>query len=179
MSENKSRYFFLDVIVKESLSIFLIATFILTLVLFFVFAGHDGSYEDFIRSQLITQKNIQLAILIASLCLIMATTLITGLIGLYASFKVAGPLFRFSENISNVLEHKSAYKIREGDYFQELSASMLNSIDKVEAHKQELKLYIERCSEQINNSEPDIDRDELSKLLHHLKVVESRIKLSD
>jgi len=179
MLKDKRRYFFLDVIVKISLAIFLVATLTLIFVMLFVFASYDGSYEDFIRSQLITQKNIQLAMLMSGLFLIMVTTLITWLIGLYASFKVAGPLFRFSENISRLMEKKDGRNIRKDDCFQELSVSMLKAIDKMDSHKQELKLNIDRYSKLMAGSNGENKKDELLKSLCCLKDVESRIKLSD
>ena len=179
MFQIQKRYFFLDVIVKISLAIFLVATLTLILVLLFVFASYDGSYENFIRSQLITQKNIQLAMVISGLFLIMVTALITWLIGLFASFKVAGPLFRFSENISRLMEQKDGRNIRKGDCFQALSVNLLSGIDKMDSHKQELKLNIDRYSKLMADSDRENKKDELLKTLSCLKDVESRIKLSD
>jgi hypothetical protein len=58
------------IVTRISLSICLITAIILLITLSAVLVNVDGSYTDFIQSQAITQKNMQLAIIIAGLVLL-------------------------------------------------------------------------------------------------------------
>lgn len=61
--------------------------------------GGGQSYGELIQSHSITQHRLGAALLIGGFFLLTFTAILTWLIALYSSFRIAGPLFRLSRNL--------------------------------------------------------------------------------
>ena len=75
------------------------------LVLHFITGDAGQNYADMARYFSASRKNIGPTMLVAGLILISFTSLITWMMTLYASFYIAGPLFRFARNLEILIEH--------------------------------------------------------------------------
>ena len=168
---------YLQLISKLSISIFLMTTLTLLVSLVVAFANHDSSYSGFISSQTITRHNLQLAIVIASVFLLSVTALITWLICLYSSFKVAGPLYRFTKNLLHAPDTNSMLPVRSSDVFQELSSNIFSSAKTIQQHELAIRTTIEQCLHELDKTENQSQNENLHHLLDELIAIESRVKL--
>ncbi len=75
------------------------------LLLFFVTADRGTEYTRLIASHRLTQESLLPAIVVFGLTVLVLATVITWLVSLSASFRIAGPVYRFSENFKHALEH--------------------------------------------------------------------------
>lgn len=168
---------YLQLISKLSISIFLMTTLTLLVSLVLAFANHDSSYSGFINSQTITRHNLQIVLVIASIFLLSVTALITWLICLYSSFKVAGPLYRFTQNLLHAPDPDSMLPVRSNDIFQELSSNILSSAKTIQQHEFAIKTTIEQCLYELDKTKDQSQNENLHHLLDELLALESRVKL--
>ncbi|MDH5483644.1 MAG: hypothetical protein OEY43_00285 [Gammaproteobacteria bacterium] len=144
-----------------------------------VFVNTNGNYTDFIQSQAITQKNLQFAIIIASLVLISATALLSWLISLYSSFRIAGPLYRFTHNLRHFSNTKKIIPIRSHDQLQVLSQKIIHAAEKIDSHKESLLNHIDACQQLLNDHDNPQKQQQLAELLLQLKQLDTKIKLNE
>lgn len=167
------------IVTRISLSICLMTAIILLIMLSVVLVNVDGSYTDFIQSRAITQNNMQLAIMIAGLVLVTVTALLSWLISLYSSFRIAGPLYRFTHNLAHYANTEKMIPIRTDDQLQALSKKIINAAQKVGRHKQALLNQIETCQQTLRHIEDPQHRLQLARQLQQLKQLDDKIKLDD
>jgi hypothetical protein len=94
-----SIFFHLRLIAKISLAVALSATLALVVGLTLVGAEGGDSYNALIRSHSLTGEYLGAAMLLAGLMLIAIAGVATWMIALYSSHRIAGPLYRFSQNL--------------------------------------------------------------------------------
>lgn len=101
------------------------------LIVFFAVASPGESYQQNIRSLSLSQKNLPWVMLVAGLILTLITGVITWLITLYSSFRITGPLFRFSRNVEAWLNTgtRNAIPLRREDSLQQESRLMEETIN--------------------------------------------------
>ena len=167
------------IITKISLSICLTTAIVLLSMISFVLVGYEGDYSHFIQSQAITQKNMQFAIVIVSLLLIFVTALISWIISLYGSFRIAGPLYRFTQNLAHCNDTDRMLNIRSEDSFQELSVDIIKAAKQIEHHKQTLLNHIDKIIALLKLPVEQQDKENLAELLQQLKQLEARAKLHE
>ncbi|MDH5516872.1 MAG: hypothetical protein OEY36_03505 [Gammaproteobacteria bacterium] len=167
------------IITRISLSVVLSTALILLVMISIVLVGYDGNYGDFIQSQAISQKNMRFAIVLVSLLLIFITALISWLIGLYSSFRIAGPLYRFTQNLAHCYETQRMLNIRSDDYLQDLSKSIISAAKQLEAHKLTLLKQTESILGLLQQSAGELDKEKLNALLLQLKQLEARVLLDE
>lgn len=92
-------FFHLRLIAKISLAVAALATLALLAVLNLIGIGAADSYGALIHSHSLTREYLGAALLIAGLVLIAITAIATWSIVLYSSHRIAGPLYRFSQNL--------------------------------------------------------------------------------
>ena len=93
--------FHLRWVAKIALSVGALAGVGLLLELFLITDGKGTEYGWIILSNNLTRENLGPAILIFGLAMTVLASVITWLISLYGSFLIAGPLFRFAQNLKN------------------------------------------------------------------------------
>lgn len=111
-----SIFFHLRLIAKISLAVALSATLALVAGLTLAGAG-GGSYAALIRSHSLTREYLGAAMLLAGLMLIAIAGVATWMIALYSSHRIAGPLYRFSQNLKLAAASDAApmLELRKGD----------------------------------------------------------------
>lgn len=101
------------------------------LIIYFSISSPGDSYHQNIRELSISQKNLPWVMLVTGLILIMFTGIITWMITLYSTFRIAGPLFRFSRNVEEWIKHEkcNTVPLRKEDSLQEESHLMEETIN--------------------------------------------------
>lgn len=101
----------------------------------------DTGYRENISSLVISRRNLDLLLLLTGLWLMAFTAIVTWLITLYSSFRVAGPLYRFSRNLEVVTKGGTVplIRIRNTDYLQEECELLDASISSLYSYYGELR----------------------------------------
>jgi hypothetical protein len=91
--------FYLRWVAKIALTVGVMAAAGLTVALFVATDGSGATYGELVQSHTITQRLLAPALLISGLFLLALTAVLTWLVSLYSSFRIAGPLFRLTKNL--------------------------------------------------------------------------------
>lgn len=155
----------LRLIGKISLWFSFLAVIGLLMVFFFV-ASPGESYQQNIRTLSLSQKNLPWVMLVTGLILIMITGVITWLITLYSSFRITGPLFRFSRNVEAWINtgKRNAIPLRKGDSLQQESQLMEETINRHYA-------YLDGYLPLLNQALQAIDAGDITQLNHNLNLL--------
>lgn len=86
-------------VAKISLGVGAVAVLSLLISLLLVSGDAGDSYAEIVRNNSITRANLGKVMLMIGLVLVAIAGVITWLIALYSSFRIAGPLYRFSKNL--------------------------------------------------------------------------------
>jgi len=168
---------FSNLVAKVSLSVSMVTFIILVIMISIIMTDDVDSYSNFIQSQVITHQNMPYAISIAGLLLVLLCSLISWFVSLYSSFKIAGPLYRFSQNLRHSHNSNQMLALRSDDCLQDLSKKIINAAKHTETHKHEILLQIELCQKIIAQAEDENTADSLNSAVQKLKDIESRVKL--
>ncbi len=101
----------------------LVALLVLGAVVWWLTDAGGDSYFEVIRAHVLTRRQLGPAMLLAGLFLLALVALITWLFALYGSFRIAGPLYRFTRNLQQA-EREPPLGIRRDDSLQATSAHL-------------------------------------------------------
>ncbi len=146
----------------------LAAAIVLGGLIYFLSAENGTSYEEMIRAHWLTRSHLIPALWLAGLFLLSLVALITGVIALYSSFRVAGPLYRFARNLT-VSEKHSIIGIRQGDCLQDVSRQLQDSIHTLDMHKQAIRELTEKAEDCLQSSNENAAA-EYAMLIKQLKA---------
>jgi hypothetical protein len=129
-------FFHIKWVGKVSLMVGAAAFMTLLLVLAYITDKSGTSYWEVVKSRSMTRQSLGPAMLVAGLSLVAVTALMTWLISLYASFRVAGPLYRFSRNLELLIENGAAtlVPIRRQDQLQQEGEQLQLSVKRLQIH---------------------------------------------
>jgi len=170
---------FSGIVAKISLSTSIFTFTILMVMISFAWVDHGGGYGDFIESQLISHKNIQYSIIIAGLLLVLMSALISWFVSLYGSFRIAGPLYRFAQNMSHCHNPDTMLSLRSDDCLQELSNKIIHTAKQVENHKQEIVKLINSYQQFADSPDTLNNSKKLFDILQQIKQLEKRANLNE
>ena len=110
-------FYHLKLVAKISVAIGALAALVLLAVFVFIAGDAGDSYGAIVRAHSMTRAQLGPAMLVAGLLLVLFASAITGLIVFYSSFRVAGPLYRFTRNLQLASSGGAAplLAIRRGD----------------------------------------------------------------
>lgn len=129
-------FFHLKLVAKVSLLVGLLAALVLLAVLTLITGATGESYGAIIRLHSLTRQHLGPAMLVAGLVLIAFTGAITCLIVYYTSFRVAGPLHRFSQNLklARIGNRAPPLALRSGDPLAPQAAAIEQALAVLRAH---------------------------------------------
>jgi hypothetical protein len=129
-------FFHLKLVAKISLALGAIAMIALVIALTMVTDQSGETYSAIVQVQHLKSENLGKVMLVAGLLLVAITGLVTWLIALYSSFRIAGPLYRFSQNLRLAAADESAplIDLREGDSLRTESEMIKQTVGAVRAH---------------------------------------------
>ena len=170
-----SRFFYsLKTIGMVALVVGVLSFAALLVLLAFISTGTASTYWDIIKSGSITRQSLGPSMLLAGLFLVSTTAIITWLISLYASFRFAGPLFRFSRNMEMLTASGEAtlIPIRKDDQLQEEAKQFAQSVSLLHSHYREIAAATDHALALI-----DSDGHELAQPLGKLRELDRRVQL--
>lgn len=121
-------------------------------IVLFVITGDAGTgYEELILSRSLAQHQLGPALLIGGIFLVSFGALLTWLIALYSSFRVAGPLFRLTRNLEASIGHRpeKPIPVRSADRLQTEATLLENSLGILENHYKGLREEVDQALQQI------------------------------
>lgn len=126
----------LKLVAKISLGVGIVAVLSLVISLLLVSGPVEESYADIIRSNSITRDNLGKVMLTVGLMLVAIAGVITWLISLYSSFRIAGPLYRFAQNLklASASDSSPLIELREGDALWEQSRHIQTAVAVLRGH---------------------------------------------
>ncbi len=152
-----------------------VAVAVLATVLWYLSDDSSTTYMELIQSSILTRQQLVPVMLLSGLFLLAVVALITWLIALYSSFRVAGPLYRFSQNLKTSHEGQPLIGIRDDDCLHDVSEQLLDSLRGFQAHNQ----AIARLAEQAQVSLQAGDASEYSRQVAQLKDHIRQVRIDD
>ncbi len=154
------------------------AALILGLVLFYLADESGATYLDVVRAHFITHQQLGPALLLAGLFLLSLVALITWVISVYSSFRVAGPLYRFTQNLRFSHEGAAPLGIREKDCLHQVSNQLLDSLHKFDAHNRRIGELSQEAITCLQSARAGAE-DEYARVVAQLKEMVGRVRVED
>jgi len=168
----------LSMVARIALGTGLAAAVILVLTLAFAVDRSGATYAELVQAHAITQRNLGPAFLVGGLALASITGFLTWLICLYSSFRVAGPLFRFTRNLEQASETDLLSDIRRNDCLHDLADELKAQVGELHAHYRRLDALAGKAVEAIER-DGEAARDEVSRILEELAEAAGRARLEE
>ncbi len=155
---------------RVAVSVSLVGSIVLVVTLYFLLRDQpQESYYQIIQSLTRSKDRLMLAMFAAGTLIVLMAGLITWLITLYSSHRVAGPLYRFSKNLELEIERGpvATTSLRKDDGFQELSNKLSVAADGLTRYYTQQLQAVDEISRNLNAEQPcsvDQYRDLLQKL---------------
>lgn len=129
-------FFHLKLVAGISLAVGVLAALVLLAILTLITGESGESYGAIIRSHSLTRRHLGAAMLVAGLLLLAFTALVTCLIVLYSSFRVAGPLYRFGQNLqlAGTSDRTALVELRRADPLGAHADGVKQAVAAVRAH---------------------------------------------
>ncbi|QSX39991.1 hypothetical protein [Shewanella cyperi] len=140
----------------------------------------DDSHQDYqksIQALALTQRNLGWMMALAGTWLLGATAATTWLITLYSSFRLAGPLYRFTQDLQlrEMGSDAPLLHIRRDDYLQEECLLLDETLLQIKLHYAELRDTVEA----LQRARANLDDAELQRCKHTLNHLASKVITDD
>jgi len=165
----------LKLIAKVAILTGISASIVLLVLLFAISEDGQGSYLQIIQAHTITRQQLGSSMLIAVLILLGIIGISVWMISLYSSFKIAGPLYRLTQNLQAALSFSHQQDIRHDDALQDVARELRDSSEHLKLHYQHLHEQIETLDTSLKNQNIEAANSALVKL----KEIESLVELDD
>jgi hypothetical protein len=165
-------------VAKIALTVGAVAWVVLLLLIFLVKDDQGTNYAQIIYNHSLTRQALGPSILIFGLVMVAIASIATWFIALYSSFRIAGPLFRFSRNLKRIIEDALAVPmaIRQTDMLQREWNEFDASQAKLREHYGALRDALDQC-EQALHADSTLDTVSLHQALVRLREIERRVQL--
>jgi hypothetical protein len=139
-----------------------------------------GRYLETIHSLSVMQQQLPWIVLSGGLLLVIGTGVTTWLITLYSSFRVAGPLHRFSRNLEAGIREGEVgtLRIRSDDYLQDESRLLEQTVTGLYGHYAKLDGLVDEALAELGSAEP-VDVGKLDEVMAQLNAMEQRVQYDD
>ncbi len=167
--------FHLKMVAKIALSVSALACAGLLSVLFLLTDQRGESYGQIIGGYSLASQNLGPALLVFGLAMLAFAGVVTWVIALYSSFRIAGPLYRFAQNLELEIEHGPAapVAIRRRDQLQREWREFDASMAVLHSHFSDLR----QALAQAEQAGAELDPGSLRQAVARLKDIERRVKL--
>jgi len=141
-----------------------VAVVLLVISVLFLTDKTGTSYAEIIYAHSLTQKHLKPVLLISGLCLLSFVAFITWLFTIYSTFRIAGPLYRFSRNLEHAAEGAAPLGVRNDDALQDVSEQLKQSVSSLHNHYREVDKQINELLYQIDIKDTETLNNNLTKL---------------
>ncbi|MBF0156299.1 MAG: hypothetical protein HQL57_03835 [Magnetococcales bacterium] len=142
--------------------------------------GHDGggTYGEIFQAHSLSRRQLGPVLLLAGLGLVAISALVTWLVVVYSSFRVAGPLHHFATSLEQemILGPMPVERIRQEDLLQEEYWQFAVGAERLQAHYDAMSELVDLARVQLELAEPNMG-DGLTKTLLRLKELERLVHL--
>jgi len=130
------------------------------------------AYGSIIGSRLRSQERLQVTLVFFGLLMAALSGLTTWLLALYASFRIAGPIWRFSRNLEQAIVHGpvGSIPLRRNDLLQQESADFRVALAALDAQYRPVREALARW--RIRSAPDTVDG-----VLDALKTLEARVRI--
>ena len=137
-----------------------------------------SSYAEIVYAHSVTQRHLKPVLLISGLCLLAFVAFTTWLITLYSSFRIAGPLYRFSQNLKQASKGIKPLGIRRDDALQDVSRLLQESITTLHRHYQDIDQHVAQLLYDLENPQA-LDESSLKEEIKALKKRVRQVQVDD
>ncbi|HCY62920.1 MAG TPA: hypothetical protein DHV59_08855 [Oxalobacteraceae bacterium] len=175
MRNASQTFFHVKLVAKVALAAGVTAVLCLLVSLAFLTGTNGDSYPVIIRNNSITREEIGSLMLFSGLALVSLIGVLTWLIALYSSFRIAGPLYRFTGNFKTVIANdmNGLIGLRTGDSLRKQESNIMHALTAARAHY----AAIDRASQQAAAALECGDADAYAKAISHLKALDAKIRI--
>ena len=166
-------------VAKIGLSVAVASFLGLLLVLIFVSDDKARGYRQSISAFVLTRENLDSAMLVFGLALVSFAGSIAWLFSIYASFRIAGPLYRISRNLELLIDDDLAtpLPIRHTDCLQQEWSEFEASFSAVRAQHDVLKRALDEVEQALPPLSEIEDSTALATCIARLKKAEQLVNL--
>lgn len=171
-------FFHLRWVAKVALIVGITASIGLLLAIYFTTNDEGADYAHVIANRSLTQKNLGDTLLVFGLALVLVSAITTWFISLYSSFRIAGPLFRFCQNLKDIIDDAFSIPlaIRKSDLLQREWAQFDASQARLRDHYANLSQALAACEQALQSgAEPGNANQQMA--LARLQEVERLVQL--
>lgn len=175
MANSPTIFVHLKLVASISLGVGLLAGVVLLAVLTVITGDTGQTYGDIIRLHSLTRKHLGAALLVAGLLLIAITGAITWLIVFYSSFRIAGPLYRFAQNLrlATASDSMQLIALRRGDALARHAAAIEDAVATLRHHYADLGA----ATLQVSAAAAAGDPERYAQAVARLKELDANIRL--
>jgi hypothetical protein len=165
-------------VAKIALGVAAAAWAALLLAIFLATDDNGTDYAHLILTHSLTRQSLGPAILAFGLLMVGIAAVATWFVTLYSSFRIAGPLFRFSQNLKSIIDDALAVPmaIRRTDMLQNEWSRFDSSQARLREHYGALREAIDKCA-LVAQSGAETDPAAAAQALSRLQEVERRVQL--
>lgn len=165
----------LKLVAKVCLAAGCIAVLALVVSLSFLAGPSNASYEAIIRHNSITQEEIGPLMLLAGLTLVALVAVLTWMIALYSSFRIAGPLYRFTQHFRQVTARggRDLPSLRRGDSLRRQDLAIREAVARLTEHH----AAIDRLSWHASRALEEGNAEAYMKAVADLRVLDEQVRL--
>lgn len=147
MNQRPLIFLHLKLVAKVGLSLTVLSVLTICAVLLVLGGATGDSYEALVRSNSQMRQHLNEAMLLGGLALVAVTGLVTWLIVLYSSFRIAGPLFRLSQNLklANESDTLKLIDLRQGDALNRQADDIKKAVAALRQHRLEITQCVEEA----------------------------------
>ena len=132
---------------------------------------HGGSYSEIVSALSQTRGALNSAMTIAGLIIVTLTALLTWLIALYSSFRVAGPIFRFARNLEAAQSGGAILDIRANDALQADSEQLHNAVSNLSQHYADIDAAATVMAKALaDEKDPQQSLQQLTEVVQHARL---------
>ncbi|WP_428605689.1 hypothetical protein [Sedimenticola sp.] len=165
--------FHLKIVLRIAALLTILGALVMVSVVLAVGQTEQQGYLQSLSRLQISQERLMPLVLAAGLFLLTVSAFVTWLIALYSSFRIAGPLYRFTRNLEQELEHSNLERpvpIRREDQLQTSGRLLAESVAALNEHYQELGRQLMAMDRHLADGtmEPDEVLRQYREQLHRL-----------
>jgi len=168
-------FFHLKLVAKVSLGVGAVAVLSLLISLLLVSGPAEESYAAIIRSNSITNAHLGKVMLTIGLMLVAIAGVITWMIALYSSFRVAGPLYRFTQNLKLATASDSSrlIELRKGDALTEQAEHIKQAVAALREHYASVESAASAAAQALDRDDATAYADAIARL----KALDDKVRL--
>lgn len=149
---------------------------VLLAALLFISDAAGENYWHVVRSHSITRESLGPSLVVAGCLLAVAVAIITWLFSLYASFRIAGPLYRFARNMEQLIGTGPAriVPIRQDDQLQGEARQLQEAAERLADHYRQMAAATDGALTAIDAA--DAGGSELAQAVETLRELDGHVR---